>query len=261
MAFPTDDIFLGPPTYGLRKGTAGVVLHTTEGAGTSRDAALATARWQRDTGNSSYNFIVYDGGVLLTVPYLEASGSLTLKRTNPPWAPERYPWIRTMLGEAAYADPNAYLVAISLSGKTGEFVANGYPPNMVETTARLIKWIEDQAWGNDNLVLTNHYHWQTDRSDPGVPFMDLVLARYAALLTPPAPAPAPTPAPPPTAEQELVLCQAELTSIKAQLANKNAELASAKSDLVSATARIASLEGVIEGYVKSLDALRTEAGS
>lgn len=201
MPFPVDEIFtevgiggrIRPPAYGLRKGSEGIVFHTTEGADASRAAAYSTARFQRDTMFSSYHFIVYDGGLLLTVPYLESAGSLATGGEF--WAPGRYPWLQQLFSPAAYADPNAYLLAISLSGRTGVFKANGYPPNMVDTCARLVIWFEQSAWGADNAVLCNHLNWQTDRSDPGLGLIDLVLQRYNEILNPSPPVPIPTPTP------------------------------------------------------------------
>ena len=107
MAFPTDDILLGAPSYGPRKGTEGIVWHTTEGADESRTSAVNTASWQATPGatTGSYNWIIYDGGLLLTVPYLEASGGLATG-VAPYWQPGRYPFLRQLLSPAAYADPN-----------------------------------------------------------------------------------------------------------------------------------------------------------
>lgn len=188
MAFPTDDIWLGPRAYGLRKGTEGAILHTTEGAGPTRQNAVDTAVDQSlggslYAGGGSYHFIIYDGGVLLTVPYRESAGSLTRERTNPPWAPKD--WLFTMLSPAAMADPNAYLVAICFSGKAAELAAGNYPENMIDTAARLILWIERESWGPDNLPVMAHSDFQSNRSDPGLGVVDRVLARYAELVAPP----------------------------------------------------------------------------
>ena len=192
MAFPTDDIVLGPRTYGLRKGHEGVVLHTTEGSGPSRAAAVATAQMQSPggslyAGGGSYNFIIYDGGVLLTVPFMESAGSLTLKRTNPPWAPK--PWLKDMLSPAAYSDPNAYLMAVCFSGKAADLAAGKYPANMIDSAARLIRWFEQQSWAPDNAIVMGHADWQSDKSDPGAGVVDRVLARYAEIVNPPPPPP------------------------------------------------------------------------
>ena len=190
MAFPTDDILLGPRAYGARKGHEGIVYHTTEGSGPSRAAAVATAKEQSAggslyAGGGSYNFIIYDGGVLLTVPYLESAGSLTLKRTNPPWAPK--PWLKDMLSPAAYLDPNAYLMAISFSGKAADLAAGKYPANMIDSAARLLIWFEQSDFGANNAIVMGHADWQSDKSDPGAGVVDKILARYSEIQNPPVP--------------------------------------------------------------------------
>lgn len=194
MAFPTDEIVLGPRAYGMRKGTAGAVLHTTEGAGPTRQNALDTVKMQSFggslyAGGGSYHFMIYDGGVLLTVPYLESAGSLTGKRTNPPWAPK--PWVSDFLTPTQLYDANAYLVAICFSGKAAELAAGNYPDNMIDTAARLILWIEKQSWAPDNLPVFGHSDFQSNKSDPGPGVVDRVLSRYGQIVAPtPPPAPA-----------------------------------------------------------------------
>jgi hypothetical protein len=163
VTFPTDDIFLGPATFGPRKGTEGIIWHTTEGAGTSRAAAVATAQWQK-SNPGSYNFIVYDGGILLTVPYLEASGGVNPASSS--WAPGRFPWLKTSLSPAAYADPNAHLLNVAFSGKTAVFRDQGLPPNMLATAKQLTAWAA-QTFGR-HMVASGHLHWQTNRSDPSL---------------------------------------------------------------------------------------------
>lgn len=187
--FPTDQIILGAPNYGVRKGTAGIVFHTTEGADASEAAALATVRWQGSPGNASggsYHFVLYDKplGAILSVPYKDIAGSVNPSPSRR-WSRDKYPWMPELLGEAAYADPNAYLLAISLSGKTGVFREQGYPPNMVDTAAHLVIWAEEQPGWPDNMPLTAHFQWNTLRSDPGPAFIDLVLARYREIKHPP----------------------------------------------------------------------------
>lgn len=172
MPFPTDDIFLldNDPqhTWGKRPSTAGIIFHTTEGSGPSRNAALATAQWQNGVPGS-YNFIIYDatsagakGGALLTVPYDEACGGI-----NPgsdAWAPED--WLRGALPSAAFSDPTMYHLQLSFSGKARELEVGKYPRNMLRTAARLVIWAEDRYGGP--LVLSAHEDWQTNRSDPGM---------------------------------------------------------------------------------------------
>ena len=161
MAFPTDDIYLGPASFGRRKGTEGIIWHTTEAAGTSRAAAVATAEWQK-RNPGSYNFIIYDTGVLLTVPYLEASGGVN--PASVAWDPSRYPQLRQELSAAAYADPNAYLLNVAFSGRTAVFRDQGLPLSMEATAKRLIAWAE--ATFGRPMVHSGHYMWQTNRSDP-----------------------------------------------------------------------------------------------
>lgn len=182
MAFPVDDIYLGPKSFGARKGHEGIIWHTTEGTGPSRAAAVATANWQK-TNPGSYNFIIYDGGILLTVPYLEASGGVN--PASPAWAPERYPWLKQLHSPAAYADPNAYLMNVAFSGKSAELKAGNYPANMIDTAARLILWFEGTAWGKNDSVHSAHSDWQSNRSDPGSGVITKILARYNELKTPP----------------------------------------------------------------------------
>ena len=173
MAFPTDELLLGAPAYGRRKGTEGIVFHTTEGADASRTAAVATARWQATPGatTGSYNFIIYDGGLILTVPYLEASGGLATG-VAPYWQPGRYPFLREQLSPQAYADPNAYLLNVSFSGKTAVFRVQGMPDNMIQTARKLSAWAE--ATFGRKMFHSGHLHWQTNRSDPSERVMALI---------------------------------------------------------------------------------------
>lgn len=211
MTFPTDDIQTGPRSWGRRPATVGVILHTTEYSGYNgaapydRATAVRCARDQSArtlTGGwkqpGSYNFIVYDrnspgarGGALLTVPYLEASGGIN--PASPAWAPERFPWLRELLGPKAYADPTMYHLQICFSGKAADLSAGRYPANMIDTAARIINWAEDSDWANDNLVVSRHGDWQTNRTDPGDGVLQRVLARCAELRRQAKPAPAPEP--------------------------------------------------------------------
>jgi hypothetical protein len=181
MSFPTDDIYLGPATFGTRKGSEGIIWHTTEGAGPSRTAAVATAEWQK-SNPGSYNFIIYDGGILLTVPYLEASGGVN--PASSAWAPKA--WLKYLLSPAAFADPNAYLMNVAFSGRAADLAAGKYPANMIDTAARLTIWFED-GFGDDSAVMCSHADWQSNRSDPGLGVVDRILARYTELREPPAP--------------------------------------------------------------------------
>ena len=237
MAFPVDDIFPGvgdpnakhPATFGplgdLGNGIrcAGLILHSTEGAGTTRQDALDTARFQL-TNPGSYNWIAYDGGLLLTVPYLEASGGI-----NPAsqyWKPQ--PWLTSSLGTKVMSDPARYQLQVAFSGKAAEFAKGNIPASMIDNVARLVIWIEAQPWGANNLVLSAHSDYQTNRTDPGAGVIDRVLKRYTELT-----APAPT--------DYKALYEAELAKVatqtkviadlKTQVATANTKIAAAKSAL------------------------------
>jgi hypothetical protein len=209
MTFPTDDILLGPKSFGPRKGTEGIIWHTTESVAMTRTAAVGTANWQK-TNPGSYNWIIYDGGLLLTVPYMEASGGVNPASAS--WAPGRYPWLKTMLSPAAYADPNAYLLNVAFAGRTADILAGAMPANMYETAAKLTKWVETQTWGKDDAVFSGHMHWQSNRSDPGQPTIDRILTEYAKLY-----APAPTPPPPPDYQALYIAEQAKVSDLVAKL--------------------------------------------
>ncbi len=210
MTFPLDDIFPGvgvpgakhPATFGARGDLGngidcqGCIWHTTEYgsglAGFSRATAIQCATDQANGQPGSYNFIIYDkgsagsrGGVLLTVPYREASGGIN--PASPAWSPERFPWLRDFLGAKTYGDPARYMMQIAFSGDTADILAGRMPDNMWDTAAQLAKWIEAQSWGNDNQRFTGHFHFQSNRSDPGQSTLDKIIARMA----PPAPTPPP----------------------------------------------------------------------
>ena len=221
MTFPTDDILLGPKSFGLRKGHEGIIWHTTEAAGPTRAHAVGTANWQK-TNPGSYNFIIYDGGVLLTVPYLEASGGVN--PASSAWAPNRYAWLKQLHSPAAFADPNAYLMNVAFSGRMVDLKAGNYPANMIDTAARLIIWFEGTNWGKDNSVHSAHSDWQSNRSDPGSGVITRILARYNEIKNPPAP----KPVPPPTDYKALY--EAEKTKVgtlEAALAAEKAKVATA----------------------------------
>jgi hypothetical protein len=176
VTFPVDDILLGPASFGPRKGTEGIIWHTTEGTDASRASAVSTANWQK-SNPGSYGWIIYDGGLLLTVPYLEASGGVNPASLS--WAPFRFPFLRALLSSAAYADPNAYLVNVAFSGKTAVFRDVGMPQNMIDTAVQLTRWIEAQPWSRTPLVHSGHMHWQQNRSDPSQVVLDRIAAAYA----------------------------------------------------------------------------------
>lgn len=187
--FPTDNIQLGPHTYGRRPKTYGVVLHTTEGPNSSMAAAKGTATWQSPggggwAGGGSYNFILTDDGPLLTVPYLEAAGGLSGTHDPAWWRPDRFPWLKQSLPAVAYNDPNLYMLQLSVSGKTSQLQSYPRIHRIAEDAAKIIKWAEDSDWAENNLVVSGHFNWQTDRSDPSQWFVDLVMEKYMALVTP-----------------------------------------------------------------------------
>ena len=200
--FPLDDIILGPQAYGLRKGTEAVVLHTTEFADITRAGALACIKMQSPggslyAGGGSYHWIIHETGAVLAVPYLESAGSLMGNHNDPVWAPE--PHVLTKLSSAALADTNAYVITLSFSCKAADLslaLTNGrsWANSMVDTAAKIIRWIEQQPWAPDDIHVLNHEDFQTNRSDPGVGVNEAVIARYKVLypVTVPAPSPATT---------------------------------------------------------------------
>lgn len=217
MAVTTADQY-GAPSYGaLGRPVAGQIFHTPENVDPTLAQAIAVAKWQGTTGNTSggsYHGILGHDSVkyahtwigclhaahwtmVRSVPWDQASGGVTSNHTPPSeggvWSPERYPWIKQLVSAAAFADPNKYFHQISLSGKAAQYVTNGYPKGLVIATAEWVRILE-KAYGYD-AVLTLHRMWQTNRSDPGpLSFTDLVLAEYNRLYNP-APEPARAPAP------------------------------------------------------------------
>lgn len=211
MTLTTRDEY-GAPSYGaIGRPPAGVVFHTPENADPSLASAIAIAKWQAGTMNTSggsYHGIlghntnthpaagctVADHWTMVrSVPWNQAAGSLSSNRDPAVWQPGRFPWIAQLLGASAYADPNRWLHAIALSGKAAWYVQNGYPPGAVK---RLAEWVLtlEKAYGYD-AVMTLHRMWQKNRSDPGpLDLGDKVMAEYTKLVAP-APAPTPTPAP------------------------------------------------------------------
>lgn len=194
MTWPTDRIILGAPAFGRRPRTEHVVLHTTEGTDSSLAAGIATAKWQgtpQNSSNGSYNFILTDEGPILTVPYLEIAGSVSTNRDPSNWRPDRFPWIKDLLSPEAYSDVNAYALAISVSGKTAHLFDYPHIGRIIDDAARLILWAERQPEMRDDLVVTGHFMWQLNRSDPGQRFVNRVMARYAEIKGGTAPLPSP----------------------------------------------------------------------
>ena len=218
MTFPADDIHLGPKSFGARKGHEGIIWHTTESSGPSRASAVGTADWQK-TNPGSYNFIIYDGGILLTVPFLEASGGVN--PASSAWTPAA--WLKTLLTPAAFADPNAYLMNVAFSGRALDLAAGKYPMNMIDTAARLLIWFEGTTWGKDNSVVCAHSDWQSNRSDPGAGVVDRILARYAELKAP-APVPVDYKALYEAEKVKLATANKTITALKAKIAAGKAAL-------------------------------------
>jgi hypothetical protein len=206
MSLSTVDAY-GAPSYGpIGRPPAGMVFHTPENADNSLAQAINTANWQASAGNTSggsyHGILGYDATrgtmdvpdawvMVRSVPWDQAAGGLSSQRTNPPWAPDRYPWMRALLPAEAFRDPNRWMHQISLGGKASWYEQNGYPSGLVTQSARWVKTLED-AYGYDS-ILTLHRFWQTDRLDPGPEnFTDLVLAEYGRLYGG-APPPEPTP--------------------------------------------------------------------
>lgn len=204
----------GAPSFGpLGRPVAGFIFHTPENVDPTLAQAIAVAKWQATSANTSrgsYHGILGHDSVRFTdnlytctnkdhwvmvrsVPWNMACGGVTTSRDPLVWGPERYPWMQQLVHAAAFDDPNKYFHQIAISGKASQFEQNGYPPGAVEAIAEWVKILEG-AYSYD-AVLTLHRFWQKNRTDPGpVNFADLVLAAYDRQN---APAPAPTPPPPP----------------------------------------------------------------
>ena len=203
MTLATVDQY-GAPSYGpIGRPPAGIVYHTPENVDHTLAQAIAVAKWQATSSNTSggsyHGILGWDSTkgpmtnpaawvMVRSVPWDQASGGISTVRANPPWNPDRYPWIRELLPGPAFSDPNRWLHQISLSGKAAWYTANGYPTGLVTRLAEWVKALE-QAYSYD-AVLMLHRHFQTDRSDPGpLNLPDLVLAEYGRLYSGTAPAP------------------------------------------------------------------------
>ena len=200
MTVSTIDAY-GAPKYGpIGRPPAGLVFHTPENADISLASAIAVAKWQATSSNTSggsyHGILAHDATrgtidnpnawvMVRSVPWDQACGGLsTLRDTT--WAPDRFPWIKQLITPAAYTDPNRWFHQIALSGKASWYVTNGYPKGAVIRLAEWVKILEG-AYGYD-AVLTLHRMWQTNRSDPGpLDLADKVLAEYERLNSPPPP--------------------------------------------------------------------------
>lgn len=180
MTFPLDDILLGPAAFDRLHRLDMVIGHTGEEPGFTRAYAVATARWQL-TNPGSYNFRIYDRasdprGVMLNVPYLEASGGINPSSSF--WAPERYPWLREALAASGpcpvagcpgpYRNPTMHAGQISFVGRRADLDAGKAPANYLPDARALIAWYERHPLrGPARLVVLMHGHLQSNRSDWG----------------------------------------------------------------------------------------------
>lgn len=187
----------GAPDYGTRKGTKGIILHTTEGSGRTKAAALATAVWQAGTGNTSggsYNYILgIDGDVVTAVRSVHpdhAAGGISTRRDSV-WQP--WQELYDFMGATAVADPNAWVCQIAIQGQVAWYEANGWPQAMVDAIAMLIKQLENR-YSIPDIYVGAHYMFQTNRTDPGLKLIPLVIDSYIRQFRS-APVPAPAPAP------------------------------------------------------------------
>lgn len=231
MAVTTVDQY-GAPSYGaIGTPPAGIVFHTPENADHTLGSAIAVAKWQASSGNTSggsyHGILGYDSSkgsmdnpdawtMVRSVPWNKAAGGLSSNRDPAVWRPDRFPWIKQMIPLAAYNDPNRWMHQIALSGKAAWYVANGYPKGAL---IRIAEWVRilEKAYKYD-AVMTLHRMWQTNRSDPGpLSLADQVLGEYEKLYLAPAPAPVPAPVPVPTIPDPLSLALARLVSKDADI--------------------------------------------
>lgn len=259
MALPKIDV-IGAPDYGALKGKEGIVFHTPENSDPSLEAAIATARWQATSGNSSggsyHGILGYDttlgkmseakAWVLVkTVPFGHIAGSISTRR-DAIWAPERFPFLEQILSPAAYADPNAYLHALCLGGRAAWWSDKlGTDAGYAEVRGaivRLAQWVRklERLYDYDAL-LTLHRYWQTNRSDPGpLNFADLVMDEYTKLVA---------------ADEGKV---ADAGPTKAEL---QASLDDALADVTRLRHRVKTLTTRIDGKDKKFDAMAAEAAA
>lgn len=180
MAFPVDDILIGPDAFGRLHRLDGWIWHTGEEPGFTRPYAVATWRYQL-TNPGSYNFRLYDRasdprGVMLNVPYREASGGIN--PSSAAWAPGRFPFLREQLAKAGpcpvagcpgpYLNPTMHHLQGSFVGTTAKLDAAAAPESFLADALALIEWSEGHPdRGPAPLVHSKHGHWQTNRSDCG----------------------------------------------------------------------------------------------
>jgi hypothetical protein len=81
------------------------------------------------------------------------------------------------------------MLQLSVSGKTSQLQSYPQINRIAEDAARIILWAEQSDWAEDNLVVSGHFNWQTDRPDPSQWFIDLVMSKYGELTAVPEPIP------------------------------------------------------------------------
>jgi len=224
----------------------GICFHTTEADGQGIDAAIGTVKWQGTTGNTSngsYHLVfgresATRYGAVRSVRADKAAGGISTRRDSI-WQPGRYPELKQYLTAAAYADPNAYLFNVAISGRTLDFEKNGYPDALITALAWCVIHFENGLLAPATQMglnktygafLCGHYQWQTNRSDPGPKLIDKVLAEYARLKQPVTPKPTnPAPNWQAVAEDRLT----EITRLRGVVSKRNKALR-AISDLAAA---------------------------
>ena len=259
MAFDRINVF-GAPNYGKLKGTEGIVFHTPENNDPSIEAAVATARWQASTGNTSggsyHGILGHDDSIgpmsdgeswvlVQTVPFSDIAGSISTNRDPKIWQPGRFPRLKELLSDAAYADPNAYLHALCLGGKAAWWTQKlGTAAGLAEVRGALVAlavWVRrlEVQYGYD-AFLNLHRQWQTNRTDPdGLNFADLVLDEYRARFFPqPEPVPSPVTYTQEQLDAAITAATADLTErnrrLSLRLAAKDSHIALAEASLVAA---------------------------
>ena len=93
-----------------------------------------------------------------------------------------FPTDRIVLGPHAYGRrPRTYGVVFHTTEYPSSSLGHGLQcVHDQSPAARVIAWAEGLAEVDDNLVVMGHLNWQTDRSDPGQWFIDLVMSEYAS---------------------------------------------------------------------------------
>lgn len=235
---------LGPPNGGNRLGMVGIVWHTTEPADGTKQLlkdAIATARWQASTANTSggsYNWIVARDGVVLTVPPHLVSWGVA---AGDSLQPGRYPFLADYLSPRTLKQPNHHLLNIAVQGRTGWFNTNGWPAETVTNCALLTRWLE--ATYAFDAFFSGHYHWNTTRSDPGPNLIPAVLARYGQVTTPPT---------------QVQVLQSEITALNGQIVALQFDLTSAQNRIVQLIDSRTQLQADLAASVLREDQLAAE---